>query len=189
MSSSSSESHTILLDWAGQSYHIAPAELTMHTPEVNRPLWYRIRDWRLKILEQLGVRFPGLAKGSFPQRLEFASKALLQRIKLSQDTLGDWQRNGHQPPWEIQELAQKLDYYETLLTQNAKGTQQRKYVCWGVVLPKSIEAFCVILDIENSWTGPIPKLLSSSAPSLASSSSPAATPSPFASTNKRSPIE
>src|SRR3989338_856211 len=146
----------ILLEFGGRSHQISPLHLTLQDAETPKES-YRIRDWRLKVFDQLTQQHPDLRKGGLLKQLDKGSKVVLEMIKMANETLAEWQRAGH-PDEEIQDLKQKIEYFLSIFTRTMMGTPQRTYVCWEVKTSQSIKAFCVIMGIENSWTGPIPKL-------------------------------
>ena len=152
----------ILLEFGGRSHQISPLHLTLQDAETPKES-YRIRDWRLKVFDQLTQQHPDLRKGGLLKQLDKGSKVVLEMIKMAHETLAEWQRAGH-PDEEIQDLKQKIEYFLSIFTRTMMGTPQRTYVCWEVKTSQSIKAFCVIMGIENSWTGRIPRLETAAQP-------------------------
>ena len=127
----------ILLRFGGRSYQISPLHLTIQDTEAPKET-YRIRDWRLKVCDQLAQHHPDLGKGSLLKQLEATSKTLLEAIKVTHDTLVEWRRVSHSES-KIKELEQKLQYYLPVFTRTTMGTSQRAYVCWEVKTSQSIK--------------------------------------------------
>ena len=146
----------VLLDFEGRKFQISHQHLLLQDGDAPKPS-YRIRDWRLRLCEQLARYYPDLGKGLFLKQLEAGSKALLDSIKLNLETLTEWKDEGH-PEAEVQDLEQALQFYKAVFVRVMRGTPHRPYACWEVRSTHSIQAFCIVLGIENCWTGSIPKL-------------------------------